>query len=63
LSDWLTYEADNVKARIPQHVRKMFGFYVINYYEMHKLHMTSKQAWVCLTHAVHTKCENGCVFA
>jgi len=41
----------------------MFGFYVIKYYEMQKLHMSSKQTWVCLTHAVYTKCENGCVFA
>ena len=29
LSDWLTYAADNVKARIPIRVRKMFGFYFI----------------------------------
>ena len=29
LSDWLTYSADNIKARIPLRVWKMFGFYFI----------------------------------
>jgi len=29
LSDWLTYAADNAKARIPIRVWKMFGFYFI----------------------------------
>jgi len=29
LSGWLTYAADNVKARIPPRVWKMFGFYFI----------------------------------
>jgi len=41
----------------------MFGLYVIKCYEMQKLHMSSKQTCTCLTHAVYTKCENGCVFA
>jgi len=40
----------------------MFGFYVIKCYEMQKLHMSSKQTCICLTHAVYTKCDNGCVF-
>jgi len=39
----------------------MFGFYVIKCYETQKLHMSSKQTCICLTHAVYTKCENGCV--
>jgi len=29
---------------------------------MQKLQMSSKHTCVCLTHAVYTKCENGCVF-
>jgi len=62
LSDWLTNAADNVKATIPQRVWKMFGFYVIKCYEMQKLHMSTKETCICLTHAVYTKCENGCVF-
>ena len=33
----------------PQHVWKMFGFYVIKRYEMRKLHMSSKQTCICLT--------------
>jgi len=61
LSDWLIYAADNVKARKPQHVWKMFGLYGIKCYEMQKLHMSSKQTCTCLTHALYTKCENGCV--
>jgi len=40
----------------------MFGFYVIKCYEMQKLHMSTKETCICLTHAVYTKCENGCVF-
>ena len=35
LSDWLTYAADNLKARIPQRVWKIFGFHVIKHNEMH----------------------------
>jgi len=30
---------------------------------MLKLHLSFKQMCICLTHAVYTKCENGCVFA
>ena len=29
LSDWLTYAADSAKARMPQRVWKMFGYYFI----------------------------------
>jgi len=28
---------------------------------MKKLQMSSKQTCICLTHAIYTKCENGCV--
>jgi len=41
----------------------MFGFYGIKCYGMQRLHMFSKQSGISLTHAVHTKCKNGCVFA
>jgi len=34
LSYWLTFATDNVNARVPQSVRKMFGFYVMYRYEM-----------------------------
>jgi len=60
---WETYAADNVKAKIPLRVWKMFGFYVTKSCEMQKLHMSFKQICTCLTDAVDTKCENSCVFA
>jgi len=41
----------------------MFEFYVIICYEIQKLHMSSKQIFIGLTHVVYTKCENGYVFA
>jgi len=57
------YRADNVKARIPRRIWKMFGFHVIKHYEMHfkSYKCPLKQKCICLTHAVYTKCENNCV--
>ena len=63
LSDWLTNRADNVKARIPERVWKMFGFHVIKtlWNALPKLQMSSEQTCICLIHAVYTKCENSYV--
>ena len=57
-SDWLTYVADNVEARIPPYVWNCLDFISLNASEMKSL-----QTCACFTHLLYTKCENGCVFA